>query len=237
MTFNDTELDLELLAFASIVVFLVEGNAKCELPTGLKSMIYASLKVLKVGISEECINQIISLIPYMNKQEAYNEIAKLSDEKRIRIAGAFVGIFVDDESRFQEVLAASNLPLELVNGEIKKAKRLVYCVTQGTKTYCFASRNEAEEGVKILSENEPHLEDHNQFQISEQLRPIDCNILTPITLKSSLVLAQKKQEIRLVLAQKEQELREWYCQPAFIANDVSAMLDSMVERKRKELGQ
>ena len=220
MRFNDTEVDAELLAVAHIVAFLVEGTAQCELPVGLKSMIYASLRVLKAGISEECINQIISLIPHINNKEACNVIAKLSDEERIRIAGVLVGFFVDDESRFQEVITASNLPLELVNGEIKKAKRRVYCVTYVTKTYCFASRSEAEDGIKILSENAPRTEGLPPFQISEEMKFIDCTIWTSIALKESLELARG-----------EQERRKWYYQPAFIANDVSAWLDSMVERK------
>lgn len=231
-------VDNELLAVVYLILYLRKGEKQNVLISKLKGFGSKAAEDID-ACSDECftydlidesifaltskviqpiqIDQLLEKVQYVKKQDAFTVIANMSNEKRIKIAKCLEGSYVseEEESYFQECCMALKIQMEIQDGEVILTKKKVFCVKCGTGTYYFASRNDAEEGIKILSGNDMRPAVQNHFLISEQMQPIDCHIWTLAALD----------------AQQRELDREWYSQPAFIANDVNAWLEKKVQAK------
>ncbi len=237
--------DLELTAAVYLILYFEKGENQSDLVSRLKGygskledeiddwsdedFVYTYIDYCISELTDEAlvqpcqIDHLLENVQRIRKQEAFAVIANLSSEKRIKIAKSIEGLYVPDESYFQDCYKTLNLPIELQGDEICVSKKKVYCVECGSETYCFASRNEAEMGVKILSGNDMRPAIQMSFRISEQMKPLDCYIWT----LAALVARERKMDM------------EWYSGPAFIANDADAYfkrIQESVARNRGLLG-
>lgn len=233
----------DLLAIVYLVLYLRKGEDQSGLIQKLKG--YGSKPVEDIDeCSDECftydliddsvfdltekptlpsqIDQLLEKVEHVKKQDAFAALANMPHRKRMQIAKCLDGSYVseDAEAYFQDCCESLNVPMSLQNGEIILPKKKVYSIKCGTGTYCFASRKDAEEGAKILLDDDLRPNAQSFFQIREEMRPVDCHIWTLSDLDAKM----------------RQLDREWYAQPAFIAADPEVWLENMVKTKIRNQG-
>ena len=241
--------DNELLVVVYLILYLKNGENQGDLISKLKGIGSKPLTDIDTSSDESFIydlidgsmfdlsgggvcqpvqiDQLLEKVQGIKKQDAFAVIANMSKGKRIKIAKCLEGSFVfEEESYFQDCCKSLNVPMKFRDGKIILPKKKVHCVIDGTSTYCFASRNEAEKCIKILSgldwnDVRPDVQRivRHRFQINEQMRPIDCRIWT---------IAD--------FAEWWRESSQVYHGPAFIAESVDVYCKRVQENAARNRG-
>ncbi len=229
--------DLELTLIAEMVNSIIN-------PTELKMLHHSP------GLATEILGAVLQelkdspdieryiLMDYSHEDDVIYFITKMCQEKKIWLTKVIASnvpfdlkaLGIKAQERFKRISKVCGLPWEIANEILTKTYKKWYYTVRchsvriGLKRYCFETREVAEQVIKFLSCNN-EIEEWRVFE-GDDTHVYVCSF---DEFKSSI---EKERQY-----ESERERVQWYAQPAFIANDVTAWLDSMVERKRKEWGQ
>ena len=222
--------DLELTLIAEMVNSIIDPTELKMLhcPPGLAAEILGT--VLQELKGSHNVERDIGLTVYSHEDEVIYFITKMCQEKKVwltkviasNVPFGLMSLGIKAQERFKRISKLCGLPWEIANEIlIKTYKKWYYTIQIGLERYYFETREVAKQAINFLSCN-------NEIEERRVFEGEDTHVWSFDEFRSSI---EKKRQY-----EAKREFAQWYCQPAFIANDVSACLDSMVERKRKEWG-
>ena len=251
---NDRLFDsIELIAIARItsMIFNASDSQIAPLTTAVIGMVLEGLNV-----PSDDVKHFAAMTLTIYRNEATDVIKKLSHEKKAKIAQVIAQTLVPDtadrfflrrigitgQQRFYHTCEICGLPWDIVN-EVMITRHLKWAYK--IRGYYFKDRESAVQAGKLIGAQENTVR-KELTSLAENHPCIDLRALAPEE-SSSIVgmFVNIDCHIWNTFEEFEEEDRkralqedlQWYSQPAFVADDVSAWLDSMVERNRKEWGQ